>query len=143
MRHRKRTIKLGRPTAHREAMLAGLVCSLIREERITTTIAKARAARSLAEKAVTLAKKAGASEAFATKLHYRRLAISRLRNPAAVRKLFDQVGPAAAARPGGYTRIVKLGKRMSDSSEMAILEWVDAPVATPAKAEEPSAAAAT
>ncbi len=131
MRHRHKTIKLGRTTAHREAMLASLVSSLILRDRVTTTLAKAKAARSIAEKAVTLAKKAGQTDDASARLHYRRLAIRRLRDEKAVRRLFEQVGPAAADRAGGYTRIIKLGKRMSDSSEMVILEWVDAPVAAP------------
>ena len=117
MRHRKKTIKLGRTSAHRDEMLAGLVCSLIEEKRIKTTLPKAKAARSLAEKMVTLGKKGTLAD--------RRLAVSKLHNERAVKELFDNVAPAFAERAGGYTRIVKLGKRISDSSEMAILEWVE------------------
>ncbi len=118
MRHRKRTInKLGRNTAQREALMASLVCNLIIAGRIKTTLPKAKAARRMAEKMVTLGKK--------NTLAARRLAISRLRRKEVVKDLFDQVAPAFADRQGGYTRILKLGQRMSDSSEMALLEWVN------------------
>jgi len=117
MRHRKKTVKLGRTTSHREAMLANLVCSLIQEKRITTTLPKAKATRSLAEKMVTLGKRGD--------LHARRQAISKLRSQDAVHELFSSIAPAFAERQGGYTRIMKLGARSSDASEMAILEWVD------------------
>jgi len=130
MRHRKKTIKLGRDTSHREAMLANMVCSLINEKRITTTLPKARAARSLAEKMVTLGKRGD--------LHSRRQAISHLRNKDSVYELFSAIAPAMSERQGGYTRIVKKGKRASDAAEMAILEWVDvtaAPVQETAAAE--------
>lgn len=119
MRHRKKTIKLGRTSAHRDELLANLVCALISEKRIKTTLPKAKAARSLAEKMVTLGKKGTLAD--------RRNAISKLRQPAAVKELFDNIAPVFAERAGGYTRIVKLGRRMSDSSEMAILEWVELP----------------
>jgi large subunit ribosomal protein L17 len=118
MRHRKRTIsKLGRDTAHREAMLANMVVSLIEHKRIKTTISKAKASRRIAEKMVTLGKRGD--------VHSRRLAVAKLHNPTAVTELFKVVAPAFADRQGGYTRIVRLGRRSSDSSEMAILEWVD------------------
>ncbi len=117
MRHRKKTIKLGRTTSHREAMLANMVCSLIQEKRITTTLPKARAARSMAEKMVTLGKRGD--------LHARRQAISKLRSKDAVHELFSAIAPSFTERQGGYTRILKLGARSSDASEMAILEWVD------------------
>ena len=121
MRHRKRTIKLGRPSAHREAMLAGLVCDLIQHRQITTTLPKARATRSLAEKMVTLGKRGD--------LAARRLAIAKLRQPGRVKELFEGIAPGFADRHGGYTRIVKTGKRASDNAEMVILEWVEAKVA--------------
>lgn len=121
MRHRKKTVKLGRDSAHREAMLANMVCSLINEKRITTTLPKARAARVLAEKMVTLGKRGD--------LHARRRAISKLRNQDSVYELFSAIAPAFEERQGGYTRIIKKGKRSSDASEMAILEWVDVTVA--------------
>jgi len=117
MRHRKRTVKLGRPTAHREAMLAGLVCDLIHEKRITTTLPKAKAARSLAEKMVTLGKRGDLSA--------RRRAISKLRRPERVKELFDGIAPTFDGRSGGYTRIIKRGRRLSDNAEMAILEWIE------------------
>jgi len=124
MRHRKKTIKLGRTSAHRSELLANLVCALIDNKRIKTTLPKARAARSLADKMVTLGKKGS--------LANRRQAISTLKQKDSVKELFDNVAPAFADRAGGYTRIIKLGRRISDSSEMVLLEWVDsitAPVA--------------
>ena len=117
MRHRKKTVKLGRTSEHREALLSGLVCNLVKARRITTTLPKAKAARGLAERMVTLAKR--------NTLHSRRRAVSILRQPETVETLFSAIGPAMKDRAGGYTRILKLGQRMSDSSEMAILEWVD------------------
>ena len=120
MRHRLKTIKLGRTSSQREALLSGQVCSLIQEKRITTTLAKAKATRSLAEKMVTLGKKGT--------LAARRQAVSKLHNKEAVKELFSNVAPVFAERQGGYTRIMKLGRRSSDSSEMAILEWVETAV---------------
>ena len=117
MRHRKKTIKLSRTSEHRDALLANLVCSLIAAKRIQTTLAKAKAARSLAEKMVTLAKRGTVAA--------RRRAIATLRNHEHVKVLFDIVAPAFKERAGGYTRIVKLGRRASDSSEMSLLEWVN------------------
>ena len=130
MRHRKRTVKLGRRSAHRNELLANLVCALIDNKRIKTTLPKARAARSLAEKMVTLGKKGT--------LAHRRQAISTLKQVDSVKELFDNVAPVFADRAGGYTRIVKLGRRMSDSSEMVLLEFVEtiaAPVAEAPVAE--------
>jgi large subunit ribosomal protein L17 len=117
MRHRKRTVKLGRTSAHRNELLANLVCALIDNKRIKTTLPKARAARSLAEKMVTLGKKGT--------LAHRRQAISTLKQVGSVKELFDNVAPMFADRSGGYTRMIKLGRRISDSSEMVLLEWVD------------------
>ena len=131
MRHRKRTVKLGRTTAHRNELLANLVCALVDNKRIKTTLPKAKAARSLAEKMVTLGKKGT--------LAARRQAISSMKNPVSVKELFDNVAPTFADRPGGYTRIIKLGRRISDSSEMVYLEFVDsvaAPVAEPEASAE-------
>lgn len=128
MRHRKRTIsKLGRPTGQREALLAHLVCNLILQGRIKTTLPKAKAARRMAEKMVTLGKK--------NTLASRRLAIARLRRKEVVSDLFDSVAPAMQDRAGGYTRIMKLGQRTSDSSEMALLEWVNHVPKAPEKKE--------
>jgi large subunit ribosomal protein L17 len=140
MRHLKRTAKLGRKGEHRNAMLANLVCSLIKTKRIRTTLAKARAARPVAEKLVTLGKKGT--------IHHRRLAAARLKQQArthfkgsptrsgkeqreqwrenedVVRILFDEIAPEFKERPGGYTRIIKLHRRRGDAAEMAFLEWV-------------------
>ena len=117
MRHRKKTVKLGRTSAHRNELLANLVCALIDNKRIKTTQPKAKAARSLAEKMITLGKKGT--------LAARRQAISTLKNEKSVKELFDVVAPGFASRAGGYTRIIKLGRRISDSSAMVLLEWVD------------------
>jgi len=117
MRHRKKTVKLGRSQAHRDSLLANQVCSLIEHRRIKTTLAKAKATKPLAERMLTLGKKGD--------LHARRVAISYLKHKDIVKKLFTEIAPAAADRKGGYTRIVKLGARLSDSAPMAYLEWVD------------------
>src|SRR5579862_9107137 len=117
MRHLKRTAKLGRTGTHRNRMLANLVCSLIKHRRVTTTLAKAKAARSVAEKMVTLGKSGT--------LHDRRLAAARLHQEDAVKILFTEIAPAQKERHGGYTRIVKLGQRQGDAGQKAILEWVE------------------
>jgi len=131
MRHRKKTIKLGRTAEHRKALLANQVCSLIEHERIKTTLAKAKAVRPLAEKMVTLGKNGS--------LHARRTALAVLRQNNAVKKLFDNIAPRSTDRNGGYTRIVKLGQRKSDSAAVAFLEWVDAAQTTEAKPAEEKA----
>jgi large subunit ribosomal protein L17 len=149
MRHLRRTAKLGRQFEHRNAMLANMVCSLIKHKRITTTLAKAKAARSVAEKIVTLGKKGT--------LHARRLAAARLHTHGPtvqltkaekqkwraqediIRILFEDIAPAFKSRVGGYTRIVKLEQRPGDSAPKAILEWVDEVVST-APAPEPKQA---
>ena len=118
MRHQKKTIKLGRTAEHRKALLANQVCSLIEYQRIKTTLAKAKAVRPLAEKMVTLGKRGS--------IHARRTALATLRQKNAVKKLFDDIAPRSTERNGGYTRIVKLGQRKSDSAPMAFIEWVDA-----------------
>jgi large subunit ribosomal protein L17 len=134
MRHLKRTAKLGRTGQHRNAMLANLVCSLILHKRVTTTLAKAKAARSVAEKMVTLGKHGT--------MHDRRLAVARLHQEDAVRILFTEIAPAQKERRGGYTRIVRLGQRQGDASQRAILEFVDLPVVTEAEVQaEPAAEA--
>jgi len=138
MRHRNKTSKLKRTASHRRALLANLSCSLIEHGRIKTTLGKAKALRPVVEKLVTLAKR--------DDLHSRRLAVAFLRDKDAMKKLFAEVAPAAQNRPGGYTRITKLGARMSDSAPMAYIEWVDTaatpgetagetPETTPAKAK--------
>ena len=133
MRHQKKTVKLGRTAEHRKALLANQVCSLIEHSRIKTTLAKAKAVRPFAEKMVTLGKNGS--------LHDRRNAISYLHQPKMVKKLFEEIAPRSANRAGGYTRIIKLGRRMSDSAPMAFIEWVDAAPATddlaPKKVEAP------
>ena len=117
MRHQKKTIKLSRTAEHRNALLANQVCSLIEHQRIKTTLAKAKAVRPLAEHMVTLGKSGS--------IHARRTALATLRQKSAVKKLFDDIAPRSAERNGGYTRIVKLGQRKSDSAPMAFIEWVD------------------
>ncbi|MBP9900807.1 MAG: 50S ribosomal protein L17 [Verrucomicrobiota bacterium] len=147
MRHLKRTAKLGRTFEHRNAMLANMVCSLIKHKRITTTLAKAKAARSVAEKIVSLGKQGT--------LHARRLATAKLhthgptvaltkaerqkwrRQEDVIRILFEDIAPAFKGRTGGYTRIIKLEQRPGDAANKAILEWVDE-VVTAAPAELPA-----
>ena len=128
MRHRKKTIKLGRTAEHRKALLANQVCSLIEHQRIKTTLAKAKAVRPLAEKMVTLGKNGS--------LHARRTALGTLRQKSAVKKLFGEIAPRSTNRNGGYTRIVRLGQRKSDSASMAFIEWVDAAVIVEEKPAE-------
>jgi large subunit ribosomal protein L17 len=121
MRHRKNTVKLGRPAASRKALLSSLVCNFIEEQRIRTTLPKARLTRTLAEKMVTLGKSGT--------LPARRRAMAVLRHHLPVKKLFESIAPQYKDRHGGYTRIVRLGRRGSDGSEMVLLEWVNlAPV---------------
>ncbi len=152
MRHRKRTAKLGRTSEHRTALLANLVCSLIKHRKIRTTLAKAKAARVVADKMVTLGKKGQEKD---NTIQCRRLVAARLQqqprhhfakhngvsgkvqrdewrqNEDVVRILFEDIAPTFAERNGGYTRVIKLGRRRGDAAEMAILEWVqdgDSPV---------------
>ena len=168
MRHRIRKAKLGRTTEHRTRMLNNLVCSLIKHRRVTTTLAKAKAARVVADKMETLGKKGKADGA---DVQYRRLIASRLQqntrtffpkkngvtgreqraywreNEDVVRILFEDIAPGFENRNGGYTRVIKLGRRQGDAAEMAILEWVtDAENAAveeaPAAKEESKAKAA-
>lgn len=123
MRHRRKTVKLQRPTAHRKAMLANLTCSLIEHGRIKTTLAKAKALRPIVERMVTLGKR--------NTLHTRRRSISLLGSSQLAQRstktLFEKIAPASTDRQGGYTRITKLGQRQSDSAPMAFIEWVDVP----------------
>ena len=132
MRHLKRTAKLGRTGQHRNAMLANLVCSLIKHKRVTTTLAKAKAARSVAEKMVTLGKRGS--------IHDRRLASARLHQEDAVRILFNEIAPAQKERHGGYTRIIRLGQRQGDAGQRAILEWVELGAAVAPAPVEPKPA---
>jgi large subunit ribosomal protein L17 len=116
MRHQKAGKKLKRDISGRRALLRGLVTNVIEEERITTTVPKAKAAKPLVEKMITLAKR--------DTLHARRQAASYLLKPEAVQKLFEKIGPRFTQRNGGYTRIVKLGWRKGDGAETAKLELV-------------------
>ena len=128
MRHRKATKKLGRSGSHRDALIASLACGLILDKRIRTTVAKAKLVRPAAEKLITMARRDSVAA--------RRLALARLRREDCVHELFTALAPRFAGRPGGYTRIVRLGTRTGDGAEMVLLEWVD--VALPAKAETKS-----
>ena len=118
MRHQRVVKKFGRSTAHRRMLMKGLVTNLILAESIKTTLPKAKEARKYADKIVTIAKKGD--------LAARRLAASRLLDPAAVKKLFDKIAPAMKDRKGGYTRIVKLGTRKGDAAEMCVLQYLTA-----------------
>jgi large subunit ribosomal protein L17 len=128
MRHRKTTAKLSRNKAERERMLRNMVTSLILEERITTSLAKAKAARSLAERVITRGKK--------DTVHSRRLVARQVYGSEAVKKVFNELGPRYRERPGGYTRILKLGKRLGDAAEECILELVDSPVKVGSEKED-------
>jgi large subunit ribosomal protein L17 len=116
MRHLVKGRKLRRTTSHRKALLRNLVTSFLEKERLRTTLAKAKEARPLAEKMITLAKK--------NTLHTKRQALRVLTKETAVKKLFEEIGPRFSERPGGYTRIVKLGPRMGDGAQMAMFELI-------------------
>ena len=117
MRHRRAGKKLGRDSAHRKALYSNLAGALIEHGRIKTTEAKAKAVKPFAEQMITLGKRGD--------LHARRLALAELRSQDVVHQLFADVAPRFADRPGGYTRIVKLGPRYGDAAEMVYLELVD------------------
>jgi|ERR1700733_13943707 large subunit ribosomal protein L17 len=119
MRHRNQGRKLGRTTAHREAMFANMAASLIKHEQIKTTLPKAKELRPIVEKLVTLSRRGGSD------LHARRQALSQIKDATQVRKLFDVLGPRYAERPGGYIRVLKAGFRFGDNAEMAVIEFVD------------------
>lgn len=119
MRHNVHGRKLGRTSAHRTAMFRNQLASLVDHEKITTTLAKAKELRSLAEKMVTKGKK--------DSLHSRRQVRLWLSDRTHVKKLFDEIAPRFSDRSGGYTRITKLGPRKGDGAEMAVLEWVERP----------------
>jgi len=127
MRHRLQSSKLGRSPEHRAVTIASLVCALIERKRIETTLAKARQARSLAEKLVTAGKQGT--------LTSRRKIISELRREEYAERLLKEIVPQFNDRNGGYTRIIKIGKRRSDSSEMVLLEWIG--IAPPEKKKKP------
>ena len=117
MRHGKKIIKLGRKSAHRKAMLANMAVSLFEHKRITTTSTKAKALKIFVEPLITKSKN--------DNVHNRRLCFSKLRNKLGVQILFDEISKRVADRPGGYTRIIKLGNRMGDNASMAMIELVD------------------
>jgi large subunit ribosomal protein L17 len=117
MRHRRAGKKLGRDSAHRKALYSNLAGALIEHGRIKTTVAKAKAVKPFAEQMITLGKRGD--------LHARRLALAELRSQDVVHQLFAEVAPRFVDRPGGYTRIVKLGPRLGDAAEMVYLELVD------------------
>ena len=119
MRHRKSGRKLGRNSAHRKAMFRNMAASLFRHETIRTTLPKAKELRRVAEPLITLAKQDGTAR--------RRLAFARLRDDAAVGKLFDELGPRFRDRPGGYLRILKIGYRAGDAAPMAVVQLLDQP----------------
>lgn len=117
MRHGKKINHLGRKTAHRSAMLANMACSLIEHKRINTTVAKAKALKQFVEPLVTKSKE--------DTTHNRRIVFSKLRDKNALSELFREVAPKVGDRPGGYTRIIKLGNRLGDNADMALIELVD------------------
>ncbi|MFO7286535.1 MAG: 50S ribosomal protein L17 [Gammaproteobacteria bacterium] len=119
MRHRKSGRKLGRNSAHRKALYRNLAASLLTHETIKTTLPKAKELRRVVEPLITLAKEDGVSR--------RRLAFARLRDEAAVGKLFTELGPRFKNRPGGYLRILKMGYRPGDSAPMALVQLLDQP----------------
>ncbi len=124
MRHGKKFNHLSRKTAHRKAMLANMACSLIEHKRINTTLAKAKALKQFIEPLVTKSK-AGNNKTKEEGTHNRRVVFSYLRNKYAVSELFGDVATKVGDRPGGYTRIIKLGNRLGDNAEMAMIELVD------------------
>ena len=132
MRHGHGLRKLNRTSSHRLAMLRNMCNSLIEHEAIKTTVPKAKELRRVVEPLITLAKVPTVAN--------RRLAFDRLRDRDSVVKLFDVLGPRFAARPGGYTRILKMGFRVGDNAPMALVELVDRPAETDAAAVEPSKA---
>lgn len=117
MRHNKSGKRLGRNSSHRTAMLRNMVTSLIEHEKITTTDARAKELRKLVDRMITLGKRGD--------LHARRQALSVMRDSKVVAKLFEQVGPRFKERPGGYTRIIKLGVRAGDNAPLSIIELVE------------------
>ena len=117
MRHGKKIIKLGRKSAHRKAMLANMAVSLFEHKRITTTSTKAKALKIFVEPLITKSKN--------DTVHNRRLCFSKLRNKLGVQILFDEISKKVADRPGGYTRVIKLGNRLGDNASMAMVELVD------------------
>ena len=128
MRHQRSGKKLGRDSSHRRALYANLASQLIEHERIQTTLAKAKAVRPLAEQMITLGRRGD--------IHARRQAVAFLGSKDIVHKLFDELGPRYAERPGGYSRIVRLGPRPGDAAEMVYLELVDTPLVFKTRLED-------
>ena len=124
MNHNKSYRKLGRRSDHRLAMMKNMTISLVKTERIETTVTRAKELRKFIEKAITLGKKANATEDVAKKVHLRRQAFAFLRNEEAVAKIFNEIAPKYTERNGGYTRIIKTDVRRGDSAELAIIELV-------------------
>ncbi len=122
MRHGNKVNNLSRTASHRRALLANLGSQLITHKRITTTLAKAKALRTYIEPLITKTKNTASKEAI---MHNHRIVFSYLNDKAAVKELFTVVGPKIASRPGGYTRIIKLGARVGDNAELAMIELVD------------------
>ena len=117
MRHGDKINNLGRTASHRNALLVNLTCQLFQHKKIVTTLAKAKALRPFVEPLITKSKE--------NTTHQRRLVFSRLQDKSAVKELFDVISPKIASRPGGYTRVIKLGKRVGDNAELAMIELVD------------------
>jgi large subunit ribosomal protein L17 len=145
MRHRKSGRKLGRTASHRRATLGALSTALLRHKRITTTIARAKETRMLVEKLITRARKAAAAaDAPAAGIHARRIVARLIHDKAVVKELFTTIAEKVGSRPGGYTRIVRLGQRPGDGAELAVIELVDfaaageAPAAAPAEEKKPA-----
>jgi large subunit ribosomal protein L17 len=128
MRHQRTGKKLGRDSAHRRALYANLASNLIEHERIKTTITKAKAVKPIAEQMITLGRRGD--------MHARRQAVAFLRSKDIVHKLFDEIGPRYADRPGGYSRIIRIGPRQGDAAEMCYLELVDTPLVFKTKLED-------
>jgi len=135
MRHGKKVNHLGRTASHRKALMRNMAISLIEHKRIVTTVAKAKALRKYIEPLVTKAKNADA-ENKESYTHARRVVFSYLQNKEAIKELFDEVVPKVGERPGGYTRILKLGNRPGDNAEMAFIEFVDFNEYAPGKVSE-------
>jgi large subunit ribosomal protein L17 len=131
VRHQRSGKKLGRDSSHRRALYANLASALIEHERIQTTLAKAKAVKPIAEQMITLGRRGD--------IHARRQAVAFLGSKDIVHKLFDELGPRYAERPGGYSRIIRLGPRPGDAAEMVYLELIDEPYTPKERAVAPPA----
>lgn len=126
MRHRKSGRKLGRTSSHRKATLIALSTALLRHKKIRTTVAKAKETRMVVEKIITRAKNAVASESpEKLNIHARRIVARYIKDRDVIKELFSEIAQKVASRPGGYTRVIKLGQRFGDGAEVAIIELVD------------------